>query len=158
MQLHLIDSTIIILYLVSVVLVGFLMKRRAAKDINNYFLGGNSIPWYILGISNASGMFDITGTIWLVSIFFIYGLKSVWMPWMWPTFNQIFLMIFLATWLRRSNVMTGAEWLKTRFGDGKDARLSHIIIVIFALISIFHQPQLWPIYWNCRYVLIEPLT
>ena len=32
--------------------------------------------------------------------------------------------------------MTGAEWLKTRFGVGKGAKLSHIIIVIFALVSV----------------------
>lgn len=32
--------------------------------------------------------------------------------------------------------MTGAEWIKTRFGVGKGATLSHIIVVIFALISV----------------------
>jgi solute:Na+ symporter, SSS family len=67
---------------------------------------------------------------------FIYGLKSVWIPWLWPVFNQIFLMVYLSTWLRRSNVMTGAEWIRTRFGKGRGAQLSHIIVVIYALISI----------------------
>jgi Na+/proline symporter len=80
-------------------------------------------------------MFDITGTMWLVSMCFVYGLKSAWLPWIWPTFNQVFLMIYLSTWLRRSNVMTGAEWLKTRFGTGKGANLSHLIVVVFAIIS-----------------------
>jgi hypothetical protein len=28
---------------------------------------------------------------------------------LWPTFNQVFLMVYLSSWLRRSNVMTGAE-------------------------------------------------
>jgi len=32
--------------------------------------------------------------------------------------------------------MTGAEWITFRFGDGKGAKLSHIIIVIFAVISV----------------------
>ncbi|MEM7379917.1 MAG: sodium:solute symporter, partial [Bacteroidota bacterium] len=35
-----------------------------------------------------------------------------------------------------SNVMTGAEWITFRFGDGKGAKLSHIIVVIFAVISV----------------------
>jgi len=48
----------------------------------------------------------------------------------------VFLMVFLSTWLRRSNAMTGAEWLKTRFGTGKGATLSHIIIVVFAMVSV----------------------
>jgi Na+/proline symporter len=37
-------------------------------------------------------------------------------------------------WLRRSNVTTGAEWIGTRFGFKSSARLSHIIVVVFALI------------------------
>ncbi|OYV84776.1 MAG: sodium:solute symporter, partial [Ignavibacteriae bacterium 37-53-5] len=63
-------------------------------------------------------------------------MKSMWLPWLWPVFNQIILMVYMSAWLRRSNVMTGAEWIKTRFGTGKGATLSHIIVVIFALISV----------------------
>jgi Na+/proline symporter len=129
------DFGIIIVYLLSISLIGILLKKRAAKSLNSYLLGGNELPWYMLGLSNASGMFDISGTMWLVTILFVYGLKSIWLPWLWPTFNQIFLMIFLASWLRRSNVTTGAQWIGTRFGKGRDAMLSHTIVVIFALIS-----------------------
>jgi len=136
MNLQPLDIGIVIGYLVLTILIGFLISKRANKNLDSYFLGGRSIPWYILGISNASGMFDITGTMWFVSILFVYGLKGAWMPWMWPIWNQIFLMVFLAAWLRRSNVMTGAEWLKTRFGEDKGGRLSHIIVVIFAIISV----------------------
>jgi Na+/proline symporter len=135
MQLHWIDISIIVLYMVAIVVAGIIISKRA-KDINSYFLGGNKIPWYILGVSDASGMFDITGTMWLVYVTFVYGLKGVFIPWLWPVFNQVFLMMFLSTWLRRSNVMTGAEWIKTRFGTGRGAILSHVIIVIFALVSV----------------------
>jgi Na+/proline symporter len=44
-------------------------------------------------------------------------------------------MIYLSTWLRRSNVTTGAQWIGTRFGKGAGAQLSHTIVVIFAIIS-----------------------
>jgi len=54
----------------------------------------------------------------------------------WPVFNQVFLMVYLSAWLRRSNAMTGAEWIETRFGRGKGARLSHIAVVVFALVSV----------------------
>jgi Na+/proline symporter len=81
-------------------------------------------------------MFDISGTMLLVYWMFIYGIKSVWIPWLWPTFNQIFLMVYLSAWLRRSKVMTGAEWIKTRFGTGRGAQLSHLIVVIYAFVSI----------------------
>ena len=136
MHLHIIDIAIIVAYLVTSVLVGYWVSHRASRSIKDYFLGGNTMPWYLLGISNASGMFDISGTMLLVYWMFVYGVKSVWIPWMWPTFNQIFLMIYLSAWLRRSNVMTGAEWIQTRFGKGRGAQLSHIIVVIYAFISI----------------------
>jgi solute:Na+ symporter, SSS family len=136
MKLHVLDLSIILLYLVATIFIGNWVSKRASKNINSYFLGGNSLPWYLLGISNASGMFDIAGTMLLVYWLAVYGLKSIWIPWMWPVFNQIFLMVFLSSWLRRSNVMTGAEWIKTRFGDGRASTLSHIIVVVFALVSV----------------------
>jgi len=135
-HLHWIDIAIIVAYLLTSVFVGYWVSKRASRDIKSYFLGGNVMPWYVLGVSDASGMFDIAGTMWLVYIMFVYGLKSIWIPWLWPVFNQVFLMVFLSSWLRRSNAMTGAEWIETRFGKGKGARLSHLIVVIFALVSV----------------------
>ncbi|MGD1088609.1 MAG: sodium:solute symporter family protein [Verrucomicrobiota bacterium] len=136
MKLHSIDIAIVLVYFLTAVLIGVWVSRRGAKDLNSYFLGGKSLPWYLLGISNASGMFDISGTMWLVYVLFVYGLKSIWLPWVWPTFNQIFLMIFLSAWLRRSNVLTGAEWIQTRFGRDTGANLAHLSVVLFALISV----------------------
>ncbi len=135
MKLHAVDIIIVLVYLLSVSLIGVFLSRRASKNLNSYLLGGKELPWYLLGLSNASGMFDISGTMWLVTIMFVYGLKSVWLPWLWPTFNQIFLMIFLSAWLRRSNVTTGAQWIGTRFGTGAGARLSHAIVVVFAIVG-----------------------
>ncbi|MBX2871158.1 MAG: Na+:solute symporter [Saprospiraceae bacterium] len=137
MHLHPIDIGIILLYLALTIALGFWVSKRASSSLSSYFLGDNSIKWYYLGLSNASGMFDISGTMWTVTILFVYGLKSAWIPWLWPVWNQVFVMVFLAIWLRRSNVMTGAEWVTTRFGDKLGGRLSHIIITVFAIISVF---------------------
>ncbi len=135
MILSTIDITIIVVYLLLMIVIGLMLKRQAAKNISSYFLGGNTLPWYALGLSNASGMFDISGTMWMVTLMFVYGVKSMWIPWLWPVFNQIFLMIYLSIWLRRSNVLTGAEWIRTRFGSGSGASMSHIIVVVFAIFS-----------------------
>ncbi|MEM6806469.1 MAG: sodium:solute symporter, partial [Bacteroidota bacterium] len=75
MSLHVIDISIILLYLFLTVFIGFWISRKASKSLNAYFLGDNQIKWYFLGLSNASGMFDISGTMWTVSILFVYGLK-----------------------------------------------------------------------------------
>lgn len=169
MHLNIIDLGIIILYLVATIFIGNWVSKRASKNIQAYFLGGNSLPWYFLGISNASGMFDIAGTMLLVYWLAVYGLKSIWIPWLWPVFNQIFLMVYLSAWLRRSNVMTGAEWIRTRFGTGKASNLSHIIVVIFALVSVigflsygfkgigkFASAFMPPIITNPEYLALHP--
>jgi SSS family solute:Na+ symporter len=136
MMLSTIDIIVVLVYLITMILLGFILKKRAQRNKESYLLGGKKIPWYMLGMSNASDMFDISGTMWMVTLAFVYGLKSIWIPWLWPVFNQIFLMMYLSIWLRRSNATTGAEWLRTRFGlIGKSVRSSHAIVVIFALIS-----------------------
>ena len=134
MKLTIVDVIIIFVYLLSTIVIGLVLRKVAQKNKSNYMLGGNKLPWYMLGISNASGMFDISGTMWLVTLLFVYGLKSIWIPWLWPVFNQVFLMVFLSIWLRRSKVTTGAEWINTRFGRSLDSRLSHGVVVFFALI------------------------
>ena len=136
MNLTTLDIAIFLTYLVLTISLGFWISKKARKNLDSYFLGGKTLPWYMLGLSNASGMFDIAGTMWMVAILFVYGVKSTLLPWLWPVWNQVFLMIFLAAWMRRSNVLTGAEWLKTRFGDGMGSKLSHISVVVFALVAV----------------------
>ena len=136
MSIHPIDITILVLYLIAVVSIGIYLSTRASQNLDTYFLAGRSVPWYILGVSNSSSMFDITGTMWLVLMFLVYGVKGAWIPWIWPTFNQIFLMVYLSIWIRRSNVLTGSEWITTRFGNGKGAELSRISVLVFAMVSV----------------------
>lgn len=135
MKIRTIDLLVIVLYLATVMFMGIYLKKQAARSKNDYLLGGKSMPFWMLGISNASGMFDLSGTAWMVAIMFVYGVKSIWLPWLWPVFNQVFMMVYLSLWLRRSNAATGAEWMLFRFGERNGAGLSHKIIIVFALLS-----------------------
>jgi Na+/proline symporter len=118
------------------VMLGWFLRKKARQNKESYLMGGKKLPWYMLGMSDASDMFDISGTMWMVALCFVYGIKSIWIPWLWPVFNQVFNMMYLSKWLRRSNANTGAEWLGTRFGlTGKGVRGSHSIVVAFALIG-----------------------
>lgn len=117
-------------------MLGWFLRKKARQNKESYLMGGKKLPWYMLGMSDASDMFDISGTMWMVSLCFVYGIKSIWIPWLWPVFNQVFNMMYLSKWLRRSNATTGAEWLATRFGlNGKGINGSHNIVVAFALIG-----------------------
>ena len=136
MRLSTPDIGVLVFYFVAMIAVGVYVTRRASRNLDSYFLGGKSMPWWLLGVSNASAMWDITGTMWFVYILYAYGMKAVFLPWVWPIFNQIFDAVYLSKWIRRSNARTGAEWITTRFGRGRSGELSRGIIVLFALISV----------------------
>jgi Na+/proline symporter len=137
MKLTWLDISIVLLYLGSMVTIGWMLRKKARQNKESYLMGSKSLPWYLLGLSDASDMFDISGTMWMVALCFIYGMKSIWIPWLWPVFNQVFLMMYLSKWLRRSNATTGAEWLATRFGSDRKVNASHISVVVFALLGCF---------------------
>ena len=137
MKLTWLDISIVLLYLGSMVTIGWVLRKKARQNKESYLMGGKSLPWWLLGLSDASDMFDISGTMWMVALCFIYGMKSIWIPWLWPVFNQVFLMMYLSKWLRRSNATTGAEWLATRFGKDRKVNASHISVVVFALLGCF---------------------
>ena len=129
-QLHAIDISIIVGYLVAIIAVGWYLSKRASKDLDSYFLAGKTLPWYVIGTSHGASGFDITGTMWFVAMLFTYGLKAAFIPWIWPLFDRVFRQVYLGAWVRRSNVLTGAEWMRTRFGSGLAGNLSHISVVL----------------------------
>lgn len=136
MRLGTLDIIVLVVYFVAMIGVGVYVTKQASKNLDSYFLGGKRMPWWLLGVSNASAMWDITGTMWFVYILYAYGMKAVFLPWLWPIFNQVFEAIYLSKWTRRSNARTGAEWITTRFGKGGGAELSRAVIVLFALVSV----------------------
>lgn len=57
----------------------------------------------------------------------------MWVHWMWGFMIGAFCLSFMGKWVRRSNVMTGAEWMVTRFGDdsgGKAARNAYALMAV----------------------------
>ncbi|MHB1921979.1 MAG: hypothetical protein ACYCOO_07055 [Chitinophagaceae bacterium] len=96
MNLKLPDWIILLMYLATMVFIGLWYRKKSRRNKESYLLGKKCITWYLPGLSNASDMFDISLTMWLVSLCFVYGLKSIWIPWLWPVFNLVFLMMSLS--------------------------------------------------------------
>ena len=81
-------------------------------------------------------MFDVTGTMWIVTLIVLFGFKSMWNHWMWGFLMGAFFMSFMGKWVRRSGVLTGAEWMVTRFGDragGRTARTAYALMAVVTL-------------------------
>ncbi|MGI8810924.1 MAG: sodium:solute symporter family transporter [Pyrinomonadaceae bacterium] len=136
MNLSTIDQVIVVLYLACIMSIGFAMKRKAAKGMSSYFLGGRRLPWWALAMSGSSSYFDITGTMWIVSTFIALGLKGMWVHWLWGFPITAFYLAYMGKWIRRSDAMTGAEWMKTRFGSGKAGDLARLSYTLFAILTI----------------------
>jgi SSS family solute:Na+ symporter len=131
-----IDAGIVFLYFGVVIWLGFRYKRRASRSLDSYFLGGKKIHWLLLSMSGSVSNFDITGTMWMVSILFLLGMKSMWHHWMWGFLMGAFFLAYMGKWVRRSRVMTAAEWMKTRFGEGPAGRLARTAYASMAILTL----------------------
>ncbi|MDD4645141.1 MAG: hypothetical protein PHY99_04055 [Bacteroidales bacterium] len=135
MNLNWIDLTIVVVYLIMVAMVGFLIRKKASSGLDNYFLAGRNLPWWVLGIAGCSSYIDIAGIMALVGALFYLGLKTVWMTNIfWGWFMMAGYMAFQAKWIRRSGVMSFAEWNETRFGKDRDAEMARLASAIFLLV------------------------
>jgi SSS family solute:Na+ symporter len=135
MTLHTIDLSLIFGYLALVAVLGFYIKKRATKELDAYYLAGRNVPWWMLGLSGCSSYIDIGGTMAMVGALYYLGLKAIWVTHIyWGWFIICFYMAFQAKWIRRSGVMTFAQWNETRFGTSRDAEGARIASALFLLL------------------------
>ena len=134
--MSMLDAGIIIVYFVIMIGIGVWQQRRASRNIDSYFLGGNQIHWLALAMCGSVSTYDISGTMWMVALVYLFGMKSVWNHWMWGFMMAAFFMAFMGKWVRRSRVMTGAEWMITRFGDRGDGRAARYAYALMAVVTL----------------------
>jgi solute:Na+ symporter, SSS family len=122
-SLNFIDSSIIVIYLVITMGVGLIMTRKASQSLDNYYLGGRSLPWYMLGMAGMANWFDLTGTMIITSFLYMLGPKGLFIEFRGGAVLILaFLICYTGKWHRRSGCMTGAEWIAYRFGTGTEAK------------------------------------
>jgi Na+/proline symporter len=135
MSLHPVDLVIIVAYLVVVAMIGVVVRKQATKKLDSFYLADRNVPWWMLGLSGCSSYIDIGGTMSMIGLLFYLGLKSLWATHIfWGWFIICFYMAFQAKYIRRSGVMTFAEWNETRFGATKDAEAARLAAAIFLLV------------------------
>ncbi len=60
----------------------------------------------------------------------------MWNHWMWGFLMGAFFLSFMGKWVRRSSVITGAEWMVTRFGDGSAGRTARTAYALMAVVTL----------------------
>lgn len=130
-----IDLIIVILYLALLLVAGVFFSRKAGGDIDEYFLGGRKLPWWVLGASGMSSNLDVAGTMTLVAMLATFGLHGFFIEFRGGVVLPIAVFLaFMGKWHRRSGVMTTAEWMKLRFGDGWPGRMARLTAALTYLI------------------------
>ena len=135
MKLHPLDLSIVALYLAAMALIGVWVRKQATKKLDSYYLADRNIPWWMLGLSGCSSYIDVGGTMALVGVLYYLGLKSIWITHIfWGWLMICLYMAFQAKYIRRSGVMTFAEWNETRFGATRDAEYARLAAAVFLLV------------------------
>ena len=137
MTLQPLDLVIVAVYMIITVQVGIWFRKRSMKRLAAYYLADREVSWWMVGLSGCSSYTDIGGTMLITGLLFYVGLKSVWILHVaWGFFMMAIYMAYQAKYIRRSGVMTLAEWFPTRFGDNRETEHLRIAIAAFILLSM----------------------
>ncbi|RME25108.1 MAG: sodium:solute symporter [Deltaproteobacteria bacterium] len=121
--------------LLLVVVVGFMFGRRASGSLDDFFLGGRRLPWWLLGISGTASNFDMAGTMVMVSFVYAIGMQGFWVAMRGGMCLPLgILLVYMGRWLRRSRVMTTAEWMELRFGSGTEGQAARLLSAVSNLV------------------------
>ena len=133
--MQLLDYLIITIYLLTIVIFGFILQRKASQGIDAYFLGNRRLPWWALGASGMASNTDIAGTMIITALIYAIGIKGFFIEIRGGiVLIMAFFMIFMGKWTRRAQVMTLAEWMRLRFGEGREGNIARLISAIANLI------------------------
>jgi Na+/proline symporter len=114
-----IDYGVILVYGVVCIILGLYYTKRASKNVNEFFLTGRSMPWWLIGASMAATNFSIDTPLAITKYVFKEGVAGVWFFWSFAISGMIATFFFAKMW-RKAEVMTDAEIVERRY-SGKSA-------------------------------------
>ena len=126
-QLNTIDITFIAVYFSILIVLGLFLSRKASASLEDYLLGGKKLPWWALGFSGMGSFLDVTGTALIISFLFMLGPRGIFVEFRGGAVLVLAVwMVWAGKWHRRSNCMTGGEWMIYRFGEGFGGKFARI--------------------------------
>lgn len=131
-----IDYTLIGIYFLFLIGFAILLRKRASGSLEDYFLGGRKLPWWMLGFSGIASQVNITGTMIILSFLYMLGPRGIYIEFRGGVcLIMVFAMIWGGKWHRRSGCMTLGEWMMFRFGQGAGAKLARFVTVFATIVS-----------------------
>jgi len=119
MNLASIDWAIIAGYLLLSLAIGLYFRKRAGKNMSEFFLGGRSLGWFLAGISMVATTFAADTPLAVNELVVKNGIAGNWLWWSFLLGGMLTTFFFAGLW-RRAEILTEAELVEFRYG-GKPA-------------------------------------
>jgi Na+/proline symporter len=113
------DWAFIIGFFIISLAVGLIVMKRAGKNSEEYFAGGKSMPWWLLGISMVATTFSTDTPNLVTDIVRKHGVSGNWVWFAFLITGMVTVFIYAKLW-KRSNVLTDIEFYELRY-SGKTA-------------------------------------
>ena len=115
MLLQTIDWAIIGVFFLIVLGIGWFASRTAGKSSTDFFLGGRSMPWWLLGISMVACTFSADTPNLVTGFVRENGVAKNWAWWAFLITGMVTVFIYARLW-RKSNVVTDLGFYEIRYG------------------------------------------
>ncbi len=119
MQLSSLDWAILIAFFIILLSIGFIASKKAGNSVNEFFLSGRNMPWWLLGISMVATTFSADTPNLVTDIVRTNGVSGNWVWWAFLLTGMLTVFVYAKLW-RRSEVLTDLEFYELRYG-GKGA-------------------------------------
>ena len=110
----LIDFAIVAAFVIYSVTIGFLSRKQASENLDEYFLAGRSVSGTRAGLSMAATQFAADTPLLVMGLIAVGGVFSLWRLWIYGLAFLMMGFILAAPW-RRSGILTDAELVMTRY-------------------------------------------
>lgn len=131
-ELHIIDYTVIGLYVLFALGLGAFFARRASKGTESFFVGDRKLTWWMAGTSIVATTFAADTPLAVTGIVAADGISGNWIWWSWAIAHISATFFFARLW-RRSGVITDAEITELRYSGPAAAKLRAFKAVYFGL-------------------------
>ena len=114
MQLTTIDWLVVALYFAFNIGIGFYYKARAGSSVNEFFLSGRNVPWWLAGTSMVATTFAADTPLAVTGMVAKGGIAGNWLWWCFVASGMMTVFFYARLW-RRSGVMTDIEFSEIRY-------------------------------------------
>ena len=119
MKLTTLDWSIISFYFLATILIGFWAAKKSDKTVRSYFLAGQNMPWWLIGISMVATTFSTDTPNLVTDLVRQNGVSGNWTWWAFLITGMLTVFVYARLW-RRSNILTDIEFYELRY-SGKAA-------------------------------------